>query len=152
MMSYAHVERDLNMNEHLSNSNGIRTYSHLLRKRTLSHLAKPTEWLSWVVSTYLYRAFDCISLSCHVSVSEWIYTPNLPECQGTPCLIQRNIWRLSDSNGIRTHSHLVRKSILNHLSKPVKWLSCVLSTYLYVAFDCMLFSCYVRVSEWIYTL
>ena len=25
-------------------------------------------------------------LSCHVSVSEWIYTLELPEWQGTPCL------------------------------------------------------------------
>ena len=26
------------------------------------------------VSTYLYRAFDCMFLSCHVHVSEWIHT------------------------------------------------------------------------------
>ena len=26
----------------------------------------------------------------------------------------------SDSNGIRTHNHLVRKGKLNHLAKPVK--------------------------------
>ena len=27
----------------------------------------------------------CMFLSCHVWVSEWIYTPYLPECQGIPC-------------------------------------------------------------------
>ena len=27
-----------------------------------------------VVSTYLYGAFDCMLLSCHIRVSEWIYT------------------------------------------------------------------------------
>ena len=38
---------------------------------------------------------------------------------------------LSDSNGIRTHNHLARKRTLNHLTKLTKWLSCVVSTYLY---------------------
>ena len=31
-------------------------------------------WLSCVVNTYLYGAFDCIFLWCHVRVSEWIPT------------------------------------------------------------------------------
>ena len=30
---------------------------------------------------------------------------------------RRHIWSLSDSNGIRTHNHLVRKRTLNHLAK-----------------------------------
>ena len=29
--------------------------------------------------------FACMFLSCHIRVSEWIYTLYLPECQGTPC-------------------------------------------------------------------
>ena len=38
------------------------------------------------MSTYLYGAFDCMFLlSCHVRVSEWIHTLQLPECKGTPC-------------------------------------------------------------------
>ena len=44
---------------------------------------------------------------------------------------RRNIWSLSDSNGIRTHSHLVRKYTLNHLAKLAslaKWLSVRLRT------------------------
>ena len=49
-----------------------------------------------------------------------------------------HIWNLSDSNGIRTHNHLVRKQTLNHLAKLTKWLSCIASTYLYGAFDYML--------------
>ena len=28
---------------------------------------------------------DCMLLSCHVRVSEWIHPLRLPECQGTPC-------------------------------------------------------------------
>ena len=52
---------------------------------------------------------------------------------------RRNIWSLSVSGGIRTHKYLVRKRILNHLAKLVKWLCCVVSTHLYGAFDCMLY-------------
>ena len=56
----------------LSDSNGIWTYNHLVCKRTLNHLAKQTKWLSGVVSTYLYRVFDCMQLLFYVGVSEWI--------------------------------------------------------------------------------
>ena len=41
----------------------------------------------------------------------------------------------SACNGTRTHNHLVRKWTLNHLAKLAKWLSCVVSIYLYDAFD-----------------
>ena len=57
-----------------------------------------------------------------------------------------DIWSLSDCSGIRTHNHLVRKRTLDHLAKLAKWLSCVVNTYIYGAFDC-----HVRV-EWIHTL
>ena len=65
---------------------------------------------------------------------------------------RRDIWSLSDWNGTRSHNHLVRKRILNHLTKLAKWLSCVASTYLYGAFDCVYLSCHVRLSEWIWML
>ena len=32
----------------------------------------------------LSKCYDCL-LPCHICVSEWIYTPWLSECQGTPC-------------------------------------------------------------------
>ena len=38
----------------LSESNGIRTNNHLVCKRTFNRLAKLAEWLSCVVSSYLY--------------------------------------------------------------------------------------------------
>ena len=69
----------------LSNCNGTRPRNHLLRKRTLSHVAKLAKSLSCVVSTYLYGAFHCMLLSYHVRVLEWIHTLQFPECQGTPC-------------------------------------------------------------------
>ena len=67
----------------LSNNSEIWTHNHLICKRTLNCLAKLAKWLSCDMSTYLYGASDCVLLSCHVRVSEWIYTFSLPECQGT---------------------------------------------------------------------
>ena len=58
----------------LSDCIETRTHNHLVRKRTLNHLPRLIKWLSWVKSTYLFGAFDCIFLSCHVRVSERIHT------------------------------------------------------------------------------
>ena len=69
----------------ISDTKRTRTHNHLVRKQTFNHLAKLAKWLSCVVSTYSYGAFDCIILSCHVRFSEWIYALSLPECHGTPC-------------------------------------------------------------------
>ena len=60
---------------------------------------------------------------------------------------RRDIWSLSVSNRIRTQNPLIHKWKLYHLAKMAKWLSCAVSTYLYVAFDCMLLSCHVHVLE-----
>ena len=49
---------------------------------------------------------------------------------------RRDIWSLSDCNGIRTSNHL-----LKYLGKLAKWLSCIMTTYLYDPFDCMLNLC-----------
>ena len=65
---------------------------------------------------------------------------------------RHRIWGLSDSNEIRTHNHLVRTRTLKHFAKLAKWLSCVVSTYLYGPFGCILLSCHVGVPEWIHTL
>ena len=72
----------------LSNCNGTLTHNHLLRQQTLTHLAKLTKWLTWVASTYLYGAINCMFLSYHVRVSEWIHTLYLPDGQGTPWIKQ----------------------------------------------------------------
>ena len=102
----------LNVNELLARSrweiwrwsdcNWTGTQNHLVLRRTLNHLAKLAKWSSSTLSTYLYGAFDCMCLSCHVRVSEWIHTLELHECQGTPCSKQaRNLrvrWLQLDSN------------------------------------------------------
>ena len=42
----------------------------------------------------------------------------------------------------------IPKRAFNHLTKLAKWLSCVVSTYLCGALDCMFLPCHVRFSEW----
>ena len=64
-----------------------------------------------LVSTYLYGAFNCMLLSCHVRVSELNYTLQLSECQVT--LSSKHVWSLSDSNRFRIHNHLVDYSFTN---------------------------------------
>ena len=72
----------------LSDCNRTRTRNHLVYKQTLNHLGRLAKLLSFVVITYLYGAFDCMVLSCHIRISEWIHLLWLPECHGTPCLKQ----------------------------------------------------------------
>ena len=57
---------------------------------------------------------------------------------------RHNIWSLSVSNRTWTHNQLFRKQALKHSTKLAKWLSCVVSTYLYSAVDCMFLSCQVQ--------
>ena len=45
-----------------------RTENHVVPKQTLNHLAQPAKLLNWVLSTYLYGAFDFMFFSCHVRV------------------------------------------------------------------------------------
>ena len=86
----------------LSDCNETRTHNHLVRKRTLKHLAKLTKLLGRVVSTYLFGAFDCMFLSCHLRISEWIHTLSFPEFQGTTCSKKERYlkfkWMQRDSN------------------------------------------------------
>ena len=130
-------------------SNEIQTQNHLVHKQTLNHVAKLIKWFSCVVSTYLDGAFDFMLLSVTYNFQSDSTLYSLPEWQETPCAISEV---LSDSNEIQTHNHLVCTWTLKHLAKLAKWLSCVLSTYLYSGFDCMLLSCHVQVLEWLCTL
>ena len=73
-----------------------------------------------------------------------------PHCLNVKELLTRNrrhIWSLSDCSWTQTHNNLVHKRTLNHFAKLAKWLSCVVSTYLYGAFDCMFLSCHVRMES-----
>ena len=91
-----------------------------------------------------YLSVRCIWL--HVLImSKYAFQSELTlcNCLNVKKLLAPNrcdIWSLSDCNGTRTHNRLVRKRTLNHLAKWAKWLSCVVSTYLYGAFYCMFLS------------
>ena len=117
----------LNVKEHLT-----RTHNHLVQKRTLNHLAKLARWLKYlsILCIWLYPLYSCLNVNELLAQNR---------CK---------IWILSDCNRTGTHNHLVRKWTLNHLAKLAKWLSCVVSTYLYSAFDCMFFSCHICISDW----
>ena len=64
--------------------------------------------------------------------------------------MNKNIWGdfqicisvpLSESNGTRTHNHLVCQWTLHeHSAKLAKWLNCVVRTYLHRAFDMITYS------------
>ena len=116
------------IDSNISDCNWARTQNHLVLKRTLNHLAKLAKWLSE------FTLHTCLNIK---ELLAWS---------------RRKICKLRDSNWSRSQNHLVFKRTLKHLTKLAKWLSCVLSTYMYGAFDCMFLSCHVRISEWIHTL
>ena len=99
-------------------SNGTRTYDHIVRKRTLNHLAKLAKYFWMMELRREYLSVRCIWLyvviisrtrfrvSLH-SIIAWMSRNSLLET-GPICL--------SDCNGTQTHSHLVRKRTLNHLA------------------------------------
>ena len=106
----------------LSDCNGTQIHNHLVCKQIFNHLAKQAKWLRYVLSTYLYSAFDCMFLLCHVPVSEWIHTITLYSCLNIKELLAQNrcrIWSLSGNNGTRTHNHLARKRTLERIY--IKW-------------------------------
>ena len=94
------------------------------------------KWVSCVASTYQYGTIDCILLSFNVQVSEWIHALWFAWMSRNSLLKADAIYEvLRDSNKIRTHNHVVPKRTLKHLAKLSKWLSRVVSTNLYCAFD-----------------
>ena len=74
--SCLNVKRLLAQNTHniwsLSDSNRIWTHNHLVPKQTHNHLAQLDKSLSRIVSICLYGSFDCMLLSYHIGILEWI--------------------------------------------------------------------------------
>ena len=131
----------------LRNSNVIWTHNHLVRKWIINHLVKLAKWLSYAVSSCLYGAFDCVIIMSYTSFRVKLYSIVCLNVKEPHVWRRPQIWSLIDSNLIRFYS--VCRGTLNHLAKLAKWLSCIVSTYLYGAFDCMSLSCHVQVSGWI---
>ena len=57
------------------------------------------EWLSCVASTYLYGAFNCMLLSCHVRVLEWIFSVVCPNVKELFAWSRRRIWSFKWQQG-----------------------------------------------------
>ena len=116
-----------------------------------------------IATLHILNLSDCLKqwfywkmivCSCHVT-HVFQSESTLYSCLDVKELLARSrckIWSLSGCHWTRTQNHLVRKWTFNHLAKLAKWLTCVLSPYLYDAFDCMFLSCHIHVLEWIHTL
>ena len=115
--------------------------SHILWSKVRRILVRVTKYLHGYNS---FSVSDGMLLTCHVRISREF---RLYSCLNVKELLvrnNRNIWRLSESNGIRIHNQLVRKRTLNYLAKLAKWFSWVVSFYLHGAFNCMLSSCHIH--------
>ena len=85
---------------------------------------------------------DCMLLSCHVRVSEWIYTLQLLECHRTPCskqaLYLKFKWQQRDSNSQPLSSYkTLKKKLFIRIIWLIKWFK-IQSNLLYV-FSLILF-------------
>ena len=91
----------------------------------------PNDWaVFWVLS----RMVQLNVCSFHVTYAFYAESA-LYSCYSVKELFARGrgiIWTLCDCNLSRNQSHLLCKQTLNHLTQLTKWLSCILSIYLYV--------------------
>ena len=129
--------------------NRIQSQNHLVCKWTLNYPNWPNDpAVLWVLI--------CMVLLTYVIIMSRIrFRANLNSIvtwMSRNALVKTGTLYEVDNKEIRTHNPLIHKWTLDHLAKLVKWLTCVVSTYLYGAFDCMLLTCHVRISELMYTL
>ena len=117
-------------------------WTHWL-KRTNTHPFWQTGLLNgWAVLWEIIYLVHLTLCFYHVTYAFYIKS-TLCSCVSAKELFARrrpNIWSLSDCNLNQTHYYLVRKRTLNHLAKLAKWFRCVVSTYLYGAFECVFLS------------
>ena len=86
------------------------TKNHLVRERSLNHLANLAKWLNFVVKTCLYDVYDC--MLCHVSYefkSESKFRVNHNPCPKT---------RMSHDSNIQ-YSRIVRKTFVCYLKASI---------------------------------
>ena len=92
---------------------------------------------------YHHNGIDCMILLCQGRVLDSYAVYSCLSVKEFLAQSRCDIWSLTECNGNQTHNHLVHKRTLSHLSKPVKWLSCFVRTYLYGVFDFAPLSCHV---------
>ena len=130
-------------NERLSECRGSQTHNQLVRKWTINYLIKLATWLSCYQYKSLLRIWLYVHIILHTRLrlnSHFIVTFKMRSCP---------LERRAMSEDWTTATRL--EAITAYLTKKAKWFSCVLSTNLYGAFDCMLLLCQVGVSELIHT-
>ena len=121
------------------------THNHLVHKWILNYI---TTWVLLICTKHFTACTYNVTDACHSEST-------LHNCLDVKELLawsRRKIWSLSDCTWTSTHNQLTYKGTLNQLANLAKWLKCVVSTYQYAAFDCMLLPCHLRVFEWIHTL
>ena len=136
----------------LSDSNWTGTLNYLVRKWALNHLTGLAKFSAvfWVLICTVHLTVCSRHVTYAFQSGSRLYSClNIEELHAWS---KHEIWYLSYCHWTRTQNHLARKPTLNHFAKLAKWLSCVLSTYVQAAFDCMFLSCHVRLPEWIQTL
>ena len=122
----------------LSDYNRIRIHNHLVRKWTLNHSVKLIKWSTLWVCICMVHLTVC---SYHVTYA-FQSESKLNSCVHVKELLaqnRRNIWSLSDWNGIWIPNHLVINELMSY----------VVNTYLYHTFDCM-FSPYHACVIWVH--
>ena len=97
MKSEKHKQTERNCNE-------TRTHNHLVRKRTLNHLAKLEKWFSCVMSTVHLTV-----CSYYVTYESTVYS--YLNAKKLFAQNRRDIWSLSNCNKTRNHNHLVCKHL-----------------------------------------
>ena len=99
------------------------------------------------MSTYLNGVFDCMFLPCHVRIPEWIHTLYFPEFQGTTCSKEAQYLKFKLLQRDSNPQPLSSQTNTQPFGQTIELF---LSTFVYGAFDCMFFSCHVRISNWIH--
>ena len=118
-------QRDWNL-ALLISKNNIKAFSQIDRMIELC-CEYLSAWWIWMYVLMVSRTSFCVS--AHFIV-----------CLNVKKLLtrrRRHIWSLSKSKETGTHNKLVCERTLKNLAQLAKWFSCVVSTFLYSAFDCM---------------
>ena len=138
----------------LSGCHWTQTQNHVSRKPTLNQPFGQTEEMIELCSEYLPVRFNWLYILIMSRTPFRVIPHSIVTSMSRTTLFERGalMWKLSDCNWTWTPNHLVRKQRLNYLAKLTKRKSCVMTTYLDDAIDCMFLSCHKHVSEWIHIL
>ena len=112
-------------------------------------LSKLAYWMNFAMSTYLYGAFECVFILYQAGFPAWINILYLPEYQGTACSKEaRNLkfrWLQLNMNQEQFSSQ-TNTPAYTETGQLIE-LCCD-----YLSARCIFLSCHAQFSEWIHTL